>query len=121
MIKMDKLDKVFGTVVLLMAILIVWHWGILGVEMQSRLIWLIVDTLFIVLPIIYFLSHRYSKGKSFNKKNLDCVVLTLLLIICVVTIYQLAMGKFTTESLVWDYLDAFSVVAYSFIAGKYLL
>ena len=117
---MDKLNRVFGTVTLLMAILIVWHWALLDVGMQSPAIWLIVDTLFIVLPIIYLLGYGYLKGRKFNAKNLDPLVLTLLLIICVVAIYQLVMGKFAMESLVWNYLDAFSVVAYSFIAGKYL-
>ena len=121
MIKANKFDKVFGTVALLMAILIVWHWGLVDEENQILTLWIVVDILFVVLPIIYFLGYGYSKGKGFDKENLSYIVLTLLLIICVVAIYQVLMGKVGVPSVIWDYLNAFSVVAYSFIAGKYLL
>ena len=118
---MEKLNRVFGTVTLLMALLIVWHWGLVDEEKQILTLWIVVDILFVVLPIIYFLSYGYSKGKGFDKKNLSYTVLTLLLVICVVAIYQVLMGKVGVSSVIGDYLDAFSVVAYSFISGKYLL
>ena len=121
MIKKEKLNRVFGTVLLLMAVLVVWHWGLVDVQNQILWIWIIVDIIFIALPIIYLLGYGYLRGKSFNGKNINWFVFILLLITGLVALYQVLMGRAGVQHVLWEYLNAFCVVTYSLIAGKHLL
>ena len=112
-----NMDKPLSFLLLITSILIIWNWGLKG---NVILIWWIVDVLFVAFPILYLYNRCSGKTKEeFQKKLTEPVFLTLAFI-GIVAIYQVASGRFGKPDVIWDYLDAFAVIVYSFLAGKLL-
>ena len=117
---MENLKKVFGGIALFTAILVVVHWGIVEVENWVPAIWILADIIFIIMPVLYILMVCGCMKKSADtpKPNLNLFLLTPLVVISLLTLFQLFTGKFGVDDKLWDYIDALVIVTYSFIAGS---
>ena len=112
-----SMDKALAFLFLICSVLIAWNWGLQG---GLLLIWGVVDVLFVALPILYLYNCCSGKKKEVLQKKLTEPVFLTLALIAVVAVYQVAMGRFGKPDVIWDYLDAFAVIFYAFLAGKLL-
>lgn len=74
-------------------------------------VWMVVNTLFVVIPILYLL---------FFYKSLDKTVASVLILIGIGTVYQIAIGKggITTPDPLWQIIDVVGVFVYAYLAGS---
>ena len=115
-VRKDQLS--LGILILAVAIVVVIHWGLVAEANQSAFVWGVVDAAFIAMPFFYFFTVC-KKGLSKHKcKELDYSIIIPFAGIALLTVYQLATGKFANPDLLWDYIDAVAVVSYAFAAGK---
>ena len=109
-------NKMLGGLLLVASALIIWNWGIMIIPNETILV--IVTALFIIIPIFYMVNCSCAGEKNSGRKKVDPFVLSALLLVAVATIYQLFIGKFGINDFVWDYINGFSVILYSCLAGR---
>ena len=109
-------NKILGTLLLVTSTLIIWNWGIMIIPSETILV--VVTALFIIIPIFYMVNCSCAGEKNASRKKIDPFILSALLLIAAATIYQLFIGKFGTTDFVWDYVNGFSVILYSCLAGR---
>lgn len=108
-----------GMLLLITSALIVWNWGIAATA--SSTIWAIVDVLFIIIPIFYLVNCSCAGEKNSDRRKINPFILSGLILIAAGAIYQLSTGKFgVMDDMVWNYIDGFSVILYSCLAGRLL-
>ena len=115
-VRKDQLS--LGILILAVAIVVVVHWGLVDADYQSAFVWGIIDAAFIVMPFFYFFTVCKKGIRKHKCKEIDYSIIIPFVGIALLTVYQLATGKFANPDLMWDYIDAVAVVSYAFAAGK---
>ena len=108
-------NKTLGILLFITAILVTWNWGI--VLIPNNILWIVIDVLYVAFPIFYLINCSCASDKQ-AEKNVDPFFFSALVLIAVATIYQLLSGNFGIPDVLWNYINGFSILLYSFLAGK---
>ena len=118
--RMNKIttEHVLQAILLVAAILTTWNWGIS--DNPSETLWAVLDACFIGLPVLYLIMCKTCR--SSGDIQLNSMILVGMVLIAVVTAYQLLNGQFGvtegTGTVIWNYLDGAVAVFYSYLAGR---
>ena len=109
-------NKTLGTLLFITAILVTWNWSVALVP--NDILWIVINVLFVAFPIFYLINCSCANDKN-SEQAVDPFFFSALILVAVGTIYQLLIGNFgLIDNILWNYINGFSVLLYSFLAGK---